>query len=322
MRNKGFTPFSSLNIGMYYHRIWGYGGVEKVTQELAKLYYDNGYINIDIIYLEDNIDLKTVNLIKEYANVIQVKEAQEKMYDVLIYQGCYQLVDLQAKKKIQLIHNVFNSTNCALIPYIRKCDLYTVVGSKECYGKALEYMNVPMSNMLNYINVDEVKQKALEKIDIQKKCLTFVTVSRLAKEKGFNRVIRMLEELERNDIWYQWIIIGSIINIDITPITDKYEYVSFIGEIENPYPYIKMADYVVQLSDYEAQCLVLYEALILNTPVIATNFGSAVETLNDRNGIVLEMDMSNLDIDKIVNSTYNFEYEYPDNKQEWLDLLK
>jgi glycosyltransferase involved in cell wall biosynthesis len=63
---------------------------------------------------------------------------------------------------------------------------------------------------------------------------------------------------------------------------------------------IKNCDYLVQLSDTESFCYSAFEALQRNVPVILTNFPEAQSIVVDgENGYILEMDLSNLDVEKI-----------------------
>lgn len=69
------------------------------------------------------------------------------------------------------------------------------------------------------------------------------------------------------------------------------------------FDYIKRSDYGVQLSDTEGYSYFVNECLQYGTPMITTNFDSVFESVEDGvNGYILDMDLSNLDIDKIMNN--------------------
>jgi glycosyltransferase involved in cell wall biosynthesis len=66
---------------------------------------------------------------------------------------------------------------------------------------------------------------------------------------------------------------------------------------------IKNCDYLVQLSDTESFCYSAYEALQRNVPVILTDFPEARNLVDDgENGFIVDMDLSNLDVDRIFNN--------------------
>ena len=59
---------------------------------------------------------------------------------------------------------------------------------------------------------------------------------------------------------------------------------------ENPYPYIKKCDLLVQSSRWEGKSVVLDEAKILATPILATNYSTIKDQLIDqKEGIIVDM---------------------------------
>lgn len=59
---------------------------------------------------------------------------------------------------------------------------------------------------------------------------------------------------------------------------------------------------MVQLSDTESFCYSAFEALQRGVPVILTNFTEAYNIVEDgKNGYLVDMDLKNLDVDKIFN---------------------
>ena len=65
---------------------------------------------------------------------------------------------------------------------------------------------------------------------------------------------------------------------------------------------IKGCDYLVQLSDTESFCYAAFEALQRGVPVILTRFPEALKIVQEgKNGYLVDMDLKDLDIDKIFN---------------------
>ena len=62
-----------------------------------------------------------------------------------------------------------------------------------------------------------------------------------------------------------------------------------LGVRDNPYPYIKNADVIVQPSRFEGKSMVLDEAKILAKPIVATAYTTVRDQLNDKEGIVIGM---------------------------------
>lgn len=73
-------------------------------------------------------------------------------------------------------------------------------------------------------------------------------------------------------------------------------------------------DAVVQLSDNEGYCLTAIEALSQGVPIIGTDIPVFKEIgINESNGVLLPLDMSNIPLDKIKNiSNLKFSYNQPE----------
>ena len=69
-------------------------------------------------------------------------------------------------------------------------------------------------------------------------------------------------------------------NIEMAIKTDGLEeYIHLIGAQSNPYPYMRNADLVLNVSFHEAAPMVFFESRALGTPVFATRTVSAEELL-------------------------------------------
>lgn len=118
------------------------------------------------------------------------------------------------------------------------------------------------------------------------KYINLITVARLSKEKGINIFVNELIKSKRNDIRY-YIVGDGPMKDDINSciINNNLEKQVFIlGEKNNPYKYMKNADYFVLPSIHEAAPIVFDEANLLDLPIISTPTTSAKEMIY--NGIV------------------------------------
>ena len=69
-------------------------------------------------------------------------------------------------------------------------------------------------------------------------------------------------------------------------VSDCFE---LIGAKENPYPYMKNADVVVQTSRFEGKSVVLDEAKILGCPIVVTNYPTVHDQISCDEGIITEL---------------------------------
>jgi glycosyltransferase involved in cell wall biosynthesis len=133
----------------------------------------------------------------------------------------------------------------------------------------------------NGVNIEKIKQMALEKIDNYEKVfnnpniIKFITVGRLSAEKGHKYLIeaftKVLKEIPNSKLF----IIGEG---RIRPRIEKMiqernlnNSVSLLGFLYNPYNYISRSDIFVLPSLSEGLPYALIEALICKIPIVSTN---------------------------------------------------
>lgn len=124
----------------------------------------------------------------------------------------------------------------------------------------------------NFIDVDDIILKSNEEIREERpdnKLLVFV--GRLDdSSKKLGRAINLVKNIDNITLW----IIGDgkdkKLYEELVNAKKVSNRVIFLGKRENPYPYIKLADYVILTSDYEGFPVTYLEALTLNTDIITT----------------------------------------------------
>ena len=144
----------------------------------------------------------------------------------------------------------------------------------------------------NLMPVDKITDMGKRERTDGKK-IKLVTVSRIDKFKGFDRIYRALERLYAEGYRVDWMVVG-----DGDALTEyKLLYskspfgkdVKFIGEQPNPFVFVKDADVFALFSRYEGIPNTIYEAFILGVPVIATNVGGiSTQITPGENGWLVE----------------------------------
>lgn len=153
-----------------------------------------------------------------------------------------------------------------------------------------EYLEpVKKEIIYNYIESEKVIEKAREKPEIifDKNKINFVTVARLVPQKAIDRLIRVHSKLIKNNLEHNFYIVGDGPEKEkLEKMIKEYDVSTtfhLLGKKENPYPYIKNADYFCLLSNFEGYGMVLEEAKILGKSIIITNTAAreAVEKYED-----------------------------------------
>lgn len=158
----------------------------------------------------------------------------------------------------------------------------------------------------NIINVEEIVSKSRAAIDIQKKKFTICSVGRLEEVKGYDMVIAAARMLKNRNVDVDFWILGT--GSQEKKLKEQLaqsqceDMVHFLGYQSNPYPYMRAADIYLISSYAEGLPLVLYEALCLGKPIIATRTIGALEILKtDINSKIIE-----ISADAIANNVEKF----------------
>ena len=166
----------------------------------------------------------------------------------------------------------------------------------ESYKKYFSNQNVFVIN--NYINGNQILEESKENTeDITKLFnidkLAFVNICRQEeKSKKLSRLINAVYNLKQEKYDFKIYLIGN------GPDTNMYkemvnnlnlqDYIIFLGQKINPYPYIKNSSALVFCSIYEGYGIVLDEARVLNVPFISTDVADARLIAKEGFGIVCD----------------------------------
>ena len=273
------------------------GGVETFFYNLAKKYKNN---DILIVYNTGNID--QIKRFRKYVRTLEYK-GQNIICEKAFFNYSVSIIDnVKADEYIQIIHadyeaqGLFPSTNPKITRYLCVSEHAKEVFEKLT-GKEAELAYNPFS------------------FEKPKKVLRLISATRLTREKGKERIIKLKNALHAAGIPFIW----TIYTNDKSRITDsslRYEEPSL--DILN---YIGASDYLVQLSDSEAYCYSVVEALSIGIPVIVTDCPvfKEIGVENGKNGFILPFDMSEIPIDDIYKGVPEFQYRAP--KDTWRDIF-
>ncbi|MBQ9658616.1 MAG: glycosyltransferase [Clostridia bacterium] len=182
---------------------------------------------------------------------------------------------LKAKIKKKIDKNIYNKYNKLI--FVSNDNLKKF---ENQYGSQIA---VPKQVIYNYIDAERVKLKSEEEIE-KLETNSFVTVARLVPQKAIDRFIKVHAELIKEGYNHEVYVIGEgpekprleelikKLNVEKT--------FKLLGKKENPYPYIKQADYFCLFSKFEGYGMVIEEAKILEKNILITNT-AAVEAIQD-----------------------------------------
>lgn len=248
----------------------------------------------EIVYMYKTADPQSMEAVSDYCQ-LHLDDSKPVSADICIYsslQHGYPAPNVIAKKYIQVVHADIKAAekHYQINP---KIDIYVAVG--KSVQKALK----------EDFNIDSIVIPNMLEMPTPEKVVRFMTASRIAEGKGFERIVKMAKIMKQQKRRFNWEIYGegamSYIN------TLKYDLagvneVVFMGSRDNIQSYMLKNDYVVQLSDNEGFCYSIHEALQVGVPVIATRFEGIEDIIQDGvNGYLIDLDLNCIDFDAIYN---------------------
>ena len=240
------------------------------------------------------------------------KMLHTEMYDAVVCfsEGiAYTVCSFPAKKLIQWIHCDYrrhletNNPKFERYAY-EKYDTVVCVSDfvKGVFSEIYPEFAIKAIAIHNVINVEDIQAKAKEDKDLddrfKRDTFTIVSCGRLDPIKGFNKIPALANQVKTlTDKPFRWYIIGggfteeqNRIEAEIT----KYhmeDIVILLGSKTNAYPYLSNADLYVCTSESESFPLVVNEAKALSVPIIANNFPSVYESVEEGlDGYVVPLD--------------------------------
>lgn len=211
----------------------------------------------------------------------------------------------QDSKKIAWIHvdiinekksdAVFRNQRVATACYERFDQIVAVSdGVRQQFIKKFNYNPEKVVVKHNAIDSFEITEKAKENISIPLPTeFKMVTIGRLSKQKGYDRLLSIVNRLKEEQLsFHLWIIGVGPKEKELKQYVVDYQlqnYVDFLGFQSNPFPYLKVADLFVCSSRAEGFSTVACEATVLGTPIVTTDCSGMRELLGDSEyGLITE----------------------------------
>lgn len=220
-------------------------------------------------YIKGNFDVEIAFLEGPITRLISVKNRDTKKV-AWIHNDISRVFGNNLKSKIkrhidEKIYNKFDE-----LVFVSK-------DNKKSFEKIYKNNAVKKEIIYNYINSENILKKSNDEIPeiFAEDELNFVTVARLVEQKGIDRLIRVHSKLIKENLKHKIWVIGDGPEykkleslVDSNSVKDTFK---LLGKRENPYPYIKKADYFCLLSYFEGYGMVLEEAKILGKDILITN---------------------------------------------------
>lgn len=247
----------------------------------------------------------------ETYNALAEKMIKDKVYDVAFSFGewlspAFVANRVTAERKYVWIHIDIDKASFVnreeLVRYDEHIDGYIFASERSRAGAIICCPQMAEKSCVvhNFLDEPDISIKAEKAISeaMHEMEPYLLSVGNLRIEKNYPRQVEVMHLLKQRGVNIKWLCVGSTTDKSVVGqverLIEQYSLQNdFIlcGVDDNPYKYMKHATAVMVLSDYESWSLVISEAKLLGTPVIATNTSGAQEQLVDgENGIIVEFD--------------------------------
>ena len=304
-RGESFRGCAIIPIPEHYKRILFIcnlniiGGIETFVYHFGAMYPE------DTALIVQNVDPRQRKRLEEHIKVVDYDYAKIFRCDTLI---ALRILD-KIPNNILSVQTVRMCHGCKTNPkwYIPSDSDFIVNVSQASKDSFKEAKNA----MVIHNPIEKTEEKAL----------ILVSATRIpAADKGSNeiRMRKLAERLNEEQIPFVWF------NFSEGVIPNAPRGMVNMGLTMDAQPYIKAADYLVQLSDSEAWSYSILEALVNNTAVLCCPFDSALEMgiRDGENGYLIPFDMD-FDV-KRLKEVPQFEFDYDNKaiKKQWDKILE
>ena len=322
------------------------GGIEIALYNLIS-HLDTNKYKIYVTYTDKNTFKILENKIGNYCEYVEINT--EINVDILIFcnyvSKCAEenIKNIKYKKSYFWFHCFGKNQENFLEKVCKENSINKII--TVCDSVRNELLNIDylkgqddkIITIKNILDSEKIKLKSQENVNISKaKDLTMITIARLVKEKGFERVKILLSYLKQQNVDYKLLVAGTANTeeqvIEIQNMFKNDNNVIFLGYQENPYKYLKICDYNLLLSDRENMSLSMLESKILGVPNIVTDFESAFEEVTDmEDGFILSR--SNTvsykeripqilsEKQRLKNNLKNYKYNITKILEQWDNLI-
>lgn len=231
----------------------------------------------------------------------------KEKYDILIAYMHGAPVKVLAKKqckKIAWLHNGDPATSTMFENWFSEKKSFSSYAS---YDRIVGVCNSVSKSFEEYTGIDDVKvvyntldTKQIKKLsllqmqtDFDKSYVNIVSTGRLAKEKGYSRLLEVCKRLKEENYRFRLYLVGTGSEENkLKSLIKSYDLentVFLLGFQENPYAYVNACDVFVCSSFTEGLSTATIEALILGKAIVSTDVSGAREIIGDSEyGLVVE----------------------------------
>lgn len=279
------------------------GGIETFIYSFCRQLYEF----YDIMILYRHMDVKQLNRLSSFVECRPYNPKEKIICDTLIVNRIIDPLpsNVTAKQTVQMVHGVKHGNYH--VPQDRDVIVSVSKAVKESFMDETKDSQV----IRNMTYIEPIEHEPLK----------LISTTRIdCADKGFDRMVKLAKLMETQNVSYVWLIFTNRPLPNDTP-----KNMIAIPPTLDILPYVKASDYLVQLSDHEAFCYSMVEALLVGTPVIVTPLTvlDELKVKNGQNSYVVPFEIENdFDTKQFLNiPSFKYNLSNTDSVKKWKKLL-
>ena len=147
-------------------------------------------------------------------------------------------------------------------------------------------------NIIDYESIlNFSKEKITSDLNLKNEKVLLNVSRHTEYDKRLSRIIKAAIKLKKENYKFKIIFVGDGAEhkdyVKLVKDNKLDDYIIFVGEKANPFPYYKLADAFILSSAFEGFPTTFLEALVLNIPIITTDVSDARDDIDNKYGIVV-----------------------------------
>lgn len=310
-------PKTGKKIIVQQNLLYKIGGIETLNRNLAY-----AFRNKDLTFLFKDADVYGASALAKYCDV-RIDDGSTIECDILILDNYdsagYINGRVKAGKVYQMIHADFE--NLKKMPQWSHFDWKPA----EWVDKVCAVSDTARTGLKTALGVDSVVVPNICLNGSTERITTFLWLSRASAEKGADRLMELFKKFDEAGRRYRLIMASTMTQAPqrVKSWAENNPSVIVVPPSVYNSDFLKMADYLVQLSLNESYCYSAHEALQNGVAVLGSRIPEFEQLIKiGDNGYIIEDNFAGLDIDKIFDKIPRPKKYDGTIPEEWLKLME
>lgn len=266
---------------------------------------------------------KTINALKRITCILKYKNKYDASFSYATYCKMGAMVAQTASTNCNLwVHSsylkMYNDNEKKYKEFFEELNvnkfkkiIFVSNRSKQEFDSIMNKNNTLVcKNLIDYNRILKLSEETIS-IHKNKDIFTFLYIGRLTEDsKKVSRLFESANLLKKANYNFKILVIGNGKDFEkYKEMCEEFnlnDNIIFLGETNNPYPYFKIADSLILVSEDEGYPVVYDEAKVLNLPIITTDVSDSKLDVENKLGLVCGHEINDIfeNMKKMINDNF------------------